>query len=271
MTGPPGCSTRGLRGSGLRPARSLRRSADDRWTRLRRDRRRQGRTGEHLAALGHRRIGVLTSRLLADGHEGATDAERLTRATFRLFRERIFGLRAALLAAGIDVETLLVEEVPNDPAAGRRGAARPLARDGGITAIAALTDRLALGGLLACHDAGIAVPDQLSVVGFDGTVEAAAATPALTTVAQPFRRKGVTAGSALVDLLAGSAPRVEMLPVELRLGGSTAPRVIRRRSGGRSNDSGPSRSSTGSPTPDVQGPCSASNAASTATRRSSTT
>jgi len=182
--------------------------------------------GEHLVALGHRRIGVLTSRLRADDRVGAVGPDRLARASFRLFRERIAGLREALTGAGITWADVALQERRNTTAEGAAGAAALLSAQPRPTAIVALTDQLALGALAACRAAGLDVPGQVSVTGFDDIAAARTAQPPLTTVAQPTYLKGREAGQALLAALDAEPdlpPATTVLPVELVVRGSTAP------------------------------------------------
>jgi DNA-binding LacI/PurR family transcriptional regulator len=83
---------------------------------------------------------------------------------------------------------------------------------------------LALGVLDAAADAGLDVPGDLSVTGFDDTPAAALGRPPLTTIRQPLHRKGEVAGRTLVELVAGRRPsRVRRLPTELVVRGTTGP------------------------------------------------
>jgi DNA-binding LacI/PurR family transcriptional regulator len=87
-----------------------------------------------------------------------------------------------------------------------------------------MSDELAIGTLEAARDAGIDVPGELSVVGFDDVPAAAHTTPPLTTVRQPLRRKGELAAERLLALQAGRRPALTArLPTELVVRGSTAP------------------------------------------------
>jgi DNA-binding LacI/PurR family transcriptional regulator len=93
----------------------------------------------------------------------------------------------------------------------------------------AMSDELALGAMRAAEELGMAVPGELSVVGFDDTPPAALARPALTTVHQPHHDKGVAAVRWLLD--PSGKPANQILPVALVVRGSTAPppRAARRR------------------------------------------
>src|SRR5690606_1598720 len=88
------------------------------------------------------------------------------------------------------------------------------------TAVVAMSDELAAGVLDAAAERDIAVPDDLSVVGFDDTQTATSTRPALTTVHQPLVEKGRTAARLLLD---GAPPTVVELPTELVVRASTGP------------------------------------------------
>ena len=82
-------------------------------------------------------------------------------------------------------------------------AGRVLAADPDVTAIFAANDQMALGVLLALHEAGRRVPEDVSVVGFDDTPEAAFFNPPLTTVRQDFRELGRLSVARVLAMLAG--------------------------------------------------------------------
>jgi DNA-binding LacI/PurR family transcriptional regulator len=95
------------------------------------------------------------------------------------------------------------------------------ARD--FTAVFASNDQMALGFLHACHERGVDVPADVSLVGFDDIPEAAHFTPPLTTVRQNFEELGHRAVSILLAELRGDPPlqRSPVVP-ELRVRASTA-------------------------------------------------
>jgi DNA-binding LacI/PurR family transcriptional regulator len=174
---------------------------------------------EHLIALGHRRIGVVSFRTTDDGHRGPITAEREAAASYPVSRARLAGWREGVEAAGLDWHALPKDEqILNDPEEGAAGLRALLARDPGITAVLCSTDQMALGVLGAAAEAGCA---DLSVVGFDDVPAAALA--GLTTVRQPLLEKGLTAGRLLVDAPDTGAPREVILPVELVPRASTRP------------------------------------------------
>jgi LacI family transcriptional regulator, repressor for deo operon, udp, cdd, tsx, nupC, and nupG len=155
----------------------------------------------HLQELGHRRIGHLASEVEADTFRLRLDA----------FRETVgdTDLRA-LSAFTIDAS---------------RSAARTLLdRDDRPTAIVADDDVLAAGAVLAARDAGLRVPDDVSIVGFDDLELAKLLSPPLTTVAVDAEGLGAAAFEALHETLTGGTPAHErVMPVELVVRGSTAP------------------------------------------------
>ena len=152
---------------------------------------------EHLLALGHRRFAML--------------------ATAAIHPDRLAGYREALEAAGIDPAAVPRYELTADrPGHGLEGGRLALAADPRPTALIAATDQLALGALAAASEAGLRVPDDLSVVGFDDVP--AAAWAHLTTVRQPLFEKGEVAGRLLSG---GAGGREVILPVELVVRGST--------------------------------------------------
>ena len=93
-----------------------------------------------------------------------------------------------------------------------------------MTAVAFANDAMAFGFMRVAHARGVRIPDDLSVVGFDGLPYGALWFPALTTVAQPMREMGRVACQRLFDTLAapGRIERIEF-PVELLVRESTGP------------------------------------------------
>lgn len=157
-----------------------------------------------LARLGHRRFGVAG---IETGEPGGRDAWQ------GAMRHRMDGVLDALADAGIEAggECLTVAEVPSSEAGGMAAFERLWAAS--PTAIVAFSDEIALGVMKAAALAGVSVPHQLSVTGFDDLEAARLATPALTTVAQPIVEKGELSARRLVSLLASEQPEeVTVLP-----------------------------------------------------------
>jgi DNA-binding LacI/PurR family transcriptional regulator len=176
---------------------------------------------EHVLELGHRRIGIASLPLSSDGYRGWVDDARTRVPGYALTQERLVGYRQAINAAGVDWRDVLVHEhQPNSTDSGRRAAAALLDRAERPTAILAMSDELAIGVLAAASERGIAVPAELSVVGFDDAPPAANSNPTLSTIHQPLVEKGRTAARLLLDPEPDA--RVE-LPIELVVRASTAP------------------------------------------------
>jgi LacI family repressor for deo operon, udp, cdd, tsx, nupC, and nupG len=93
------------------------------------------------------------------------------------------------------------------------------------TALFAANDEMAISFLKTVHDAGLRVPRDVSIVGFDGIEYADFCEPPLTTLRQPRRALGAAAATALVDLMTGRRepePR-QRLAVELLVRGTSGP------------------------------------------------
>jgi DNA-binding LacI/PurR family transcriptional regulator len=166
--------------------------------------------GEHLYRLGHRRCAVVT-------HQPAPG-----RGPHRPgFASRTDGFRDALLGHGGTAVTVQ-QANRNDRAAGAAAGAALLATTPRPTAIFAVTDILALGVMDAAGAAGLRVPEELSVAGFDDIAEAATSTPPLTTVAHRLYDQGAAAARIALRQIAGQRARAPRLPAELVVRGSTA-------------------------------------------------
>lgn len=150
----------------------------------------------HLLDLGHRRLAVLAFEA---GPDRPDDGFRGP------LGRRIAGLQDALGDHGLSLDSDGIEllEVPCTRSAGYDATREILARDRRPTAIVALSDILAIGALDAAQDAGVEVPSQLSITGYDDQPEAAWVRPRLTTVRQPIEAKGRVAGDFLVAAISG--------------------------------------------------------------------
>ncbi len=183
-----------------------------------------GAAARHLVALGHRRFAVVSFHFDAKIRSGLAPMERQAEITNIDTRSRFDGYRAALDEAGIDWEDVPVYECgENTPEKGKAAAEVLLSREPRPTAILALSDQLAFGVMEAAKELGLAIPGDLSVVGFDDVPEAARTAPPLTTVYQPHVEKGLKAGRKLIAQLEGGDPgEPEILPTKLVVRGSSA-------------------------------------------------
>jgi DNA-binding LacI/PurR family transcriptional regulator len=176
---------------------------------------------KYVLGLGHRRIAVVTTKLHLDGYAGIADVARQRSATYAVVRARLAGVIDAAGGVGISGAEVPVYECPEHTAeAGEAAAQVLLDKYPDVTAMFALTDRLAFGVIKAARDRGLRVPEDLSVVGYDDVPAAEAA--GLTTVRQPLQEKGKVAGDLLLDPGNHTAPRRRLLPTELVVRGTVA-------------------------------------------------
>ena len=158
----------------------------------------------HLIGLGRQRIAFL-------GEASSHSPE---------FDDRYGGACAAMAAAGITPDPALQADAISTEASGYAAAQALLARGVGFDAIFAASDLIAIGAMRALEEAGCAVPDDVSIVGFDDIPAASLSHPPLTTIAQDYAR----AGEMLVDTL---LRRIKAQPTETRM---LPPRLVVRRS-----------------------------------------
>jgi len=154
---------------------------------------------EHVLALGHRRLAVVSFGLHREPiRRGLVDEAAQAAATYAVTRHRLAGYRDVALHAGIDWSRVPVfHGTDSTPAEGEAGAAAVLTATPRPTALLCLSDRLAEGALRVAARLGLRVPDDLSIAGFDDATPAARL--GLTTVRQPSRAKGELAARALLD------------------------------------------------------------------------
>jgi DNA-binding LacI/PurR family transcriptional regulator len=131
--------------------------------------------------------------------------------------QRLAGYREALAGAGLDPDAAPMRSGDYDESSGYRIARELLgARSPAITALFCANDLMAIGALKYCRDAGIAVPAEVSITGFDNIPAASLVDPALTTVAQPGHDMGRAAAQLLLHQIKGiAAPTVTVFPTTL--------------------------------------------------------
>lgn len=176
----------------------------------------------HLLELGHRRVAVLSFRLAVHGRGGPVDAPLQEQAPPGVARRRLEGCARAVAAAGLDWSDVPVQDCAvSGIEQGRAGTHAILERAPTTTALFAFSDPLAIGARLAARERGLAVPGDLSVIGFDGS---AAAVEGLTSIEQPQRDKGRVAAQRLIRALDDDPPPPgrALLPTRLVVRGSTA-------------------------------------------------
>nr|WP_040167648.1 LacI family DNA-binding transcriptional regulator [Microbacterium gorillae] len=127
--------------------------------------------------------------------------------------DRLVGYRQALADAGLAEGAVATGDFSE---AGGYEAMRTILSAGTPDAVFVASDLMAVGAYRALAEAGLTVPDDVAVVGFDDAPVAATLSPALTTVRQPSTRQGELIAQKLVELLGGSAPeRITMIDVEI--------------------------------------------------------
>ncbi|MDY0417674.1 LacI family DNA-binding transcriptional regulator [Enterobacter sp. 170198] len=150
---------------------------------------------EHLISLGHQRIALLS------GPESSVSA-----------RARLAGWKATLTRAGLEA----VAVAYGDWSAASGYEKGHLLLSGALPdAILVANDQMALGVMRACAEKGIAVPGQISVVGFDDTADSAWFSPPLTTIRQAFREAGERSVEWLLAPTGGETCWQVQLPVTL--------------------------------------------------------
>ncbi|MEV4623549.1 LacI family DNA-binding transcriptional regulator [Asanoa sp. NPDC049573] len=178
--------------------------------------------GEHLVALGHRRVAIVGDDLSVARVTGPARLASPADIGYYTSRERLRGYQEALAAAGVGWSSISTVNVAgNGRADGAEAAGYLLDRAPRPTAIAALSDILALGVLDALRERGLRPGHDVSVVGFDDIPEAAA--DGLTTVHQPAAERGRRSGQLLLDPPTDPADRTVVLPTKLVVRASTGP------------------------------------------------
>jgi len=165
----------------------------------------------HLKELGHTRIAFLKGQ--------AQSSDSVTRWTAIEEVAREFGV-------AIHPELVLqLEGLDTTPELGYPYGKALLARNVPFTALFAYNDISAIGAIRAFEEAGLRVPEDISVVGFDDIALAAFSIPALTTVRQPLMKMGRIAAQTLLDRIEGRAAFIPEIAVEpdLIIRNSTAP------------------------------------------------
>ena len=162
----------------------------------------------HLIDLGHRHFGLISAPTTGNDRS----------------RERGAGIRAALAVAGLSLADEDVRYGPIALASGTRAMHELLARRPRPTAVLATNDVFAVGAMIACREAGVRIPDDVSITGVDDTDLGATQTPGLTSIHTPILEIGRAAALQLAARLEGAPTSLaQALPFELVHRGSTGP------------------------------------------------
>ncbi|MGC8623982.1 MAG: LacI family DNA-binding transcriptional regulator [Phycisphaerae bacterium] len=158
----------------------------------------------HLAENGHRRIAVIS------GPENTWDAQ-----------QRIQGYFNAMKELNLPVDPSLIWRGDFALESGRQAMRKAIATRASFDAVFCLNDEMALGAIAAIHEAGLRIPDDIAIAGFDGI--SAAESLQLTTVICPMRDLGRAAATVAISLTKGETnPPDQLIPVQL---------IVRRSSG----------------------------------------
>ncbi len=162
----------------------------------------------HLIELGHRRIAMINGPVV-----------------WPCCRARLGGYRAALEMAGLPVDPALIRDSTLYVEGGLKDGAALLAHPDPPTAVFTANDLQAHGVYEAARRAGVRIPEELSVVGFDDLPFSQWAGPPMTTVRQPLEEMGAAAAEMMLALGRGEQPRFTRLELatELIVRQSTAP------------------------------------------------
>lgn len=163
----------------------------------------------HLISLGHTRVGMVL---------GPADHVPSIR--------KLAAARTTLAAAGLDLPDDRIEHAMHSLEGGQAATGRLIRR--GVTGVVCASDPMALGAIRAAKRAGLAVPRDFSVVGYDDSTLMSCTEPALTTVRQPIEAMGKASVDLLVQLMGngrewGAEPEELLFEPELVVRGSTGP------------------------------------------------
>ncbi len=155
---------------------------------------------EYLIGLGHRRIGFISGR---------SELQSAIR--------RLQGYKDGLARAGIPLDPDLIQTGDYSSKTGFACAQRLLNLSDPPTAIFASNDQSAIGAIKAVLEAGLRVPDDISVLGFDNVPEVAYTHPGLTTIDQSIEDMGYIATEMLISLVEGDSLESDLYKVDTRL------------------------------------------------------
>ena len=178
----------------------------------------QRQAASHLRGLGHTRVAILTLPLTNERARGWVTAHAEAAITVDVTRDRLAGARdvfpdaPAFASAGSSIDEGVRAGREILAGAGRRP-----------TAVLAQSGVLAAGVIRAAEEAGLRVPEDLSVTGFDGVVVDGLAPYELTTLVQPATDKGRAAGEAVAAMLDGREAASIHFTCRFREGNTTAP------------------------------------------------
>jgi LacI family transcriptional regulator len=158
----------------------------------------------HLHALGHQRLAFISGPL---DHPDAA--------------ERLKGYRDEIVRRGLPLDDDLVVYSDYQEAGGLRAMSSLLKSQVQFSAVITANDQMAYGARLALHRAGLRVPEDVSLIGFDDLPHSAFTLPPLTSIRQSVYEIGTSAAKAMFDLLNRKNPPSKLIEAELVLREST--------------------------------------------------
>ena len=170
----------------------------------------------HLLELGHRRIAHVTHAGFEDRQLPGTHADARLRAQGYARAMREAGLKPSIISYPVSEAHGLNYTQQVEPAADR-------VRQGKFTGVTCFCDYVAVGLMNQLIQAGLRIPDDLSVVGYDNCDLSAMTQPTLTTLGQPVRQIGATAARMIFALKIGQPVEDVIFQPQLEVRGSTAP------------------------------------------------
>ncbi|MGB4594712.1 MAG: LacI family DNA-binding transcriptional regulator [Anaerolineaceae bacterium] len=168
---------------------------------------------KHLISLGHRQIACIVN----------------APAPYSSATQRLEGYKSALEQAGVTYDEKLVRFADFDARSGFQQMESLLKSNQKFTAVFVASDNVAMGAMSAIREAGLSIPKDISLVGFDDVPLAAYAVPGLTTICVPAREIAQLSCHLLVRLIRGDIPESRTLTLETQLIARGSTREIGRR------------------------------------------
>ena len=156
---------------------------------------------QYLHDLGHTRIACISN----------------ARPSYSAAPDRVLGYKEALQAAGITPDEDLIQYADFDPQSGFDCTQRLLSTGKSFTAVFVASDNVAMGVKAALREAGLQIPEDVSIIGFDDIPWAKYSDPPLTTVRLPAQRMASEACLMLLELMRGLEPEVRHLVLDTEL------------------------------------------------------
>ncbi|HPE36072.1 MAG TPA: LacI family DNA-binding transcriptional regulator [Spirochaetales bacterium] len=165
-------------------------------------------TVAHLASLGHRRVAMIVH----------------APASYHAAAERLAGFRRAMAEADVPEASCPVRWADFTEASGRHAMAEILKLKPRPTAVFAGNDAIAYGAMQAIRDAGLSIPEDISIAGFDDDFPSRFVFPPLTTMTLPASPLGERAAEMIIDLIRGKNPpeKLTLMPTQLSVRSSCA-------------------------------------------------